>query len=230
MIAVAAPVRLALKIGSAVPTTVSVCVTLATFSTSSNVCVTPRLSMTSSRSSLLNPDNAAMTVYGPPMRMPGRKNCPLALVTASYEVPDGTWIAVIDTPGTTEPEASFTTPVIAAVVTPCADARAGSPNSVMAHSTASATSPTRNTYGLFISSSPDLKAHRNLLTVASTCRVRATFGKHGRKTWSRRWPVTVASRGRSIEQIRVTGAATGLERRAEHALDRRTRTDLSTEP
>src|SRR5438132_14162643 len=50
------------------------------------------------------------------------KNRPSACVTASYVVPDGSWTAAIVAPGISAPWASLTTPVIEAVVTPCAAA------------------------------------------------------------------------------------------------------------
>src|SRR5258706_15811690 len=52
--------------------------------------------------------------------MPGMVNRPSDCVTASYVVPEGTCTATMLAPGMTAPCASLTTPVTAAVVTPCA--------------------------------------------------------------------------------------------------------------
>src|SRR5262245_47401877 len=118
--AVAAPVCVELKTGSLCPTTVIVSETAATFSVNSRSCATPSASVSAFFTSEVKPVSCAVTVYGPPTRIPGIVNRPSPCVTASYDVPDGSCTAVIETPGMTPPEASLTTPVTAAVVTPCA--------------------------------------------------------------------------------------------------------------
>ncbi len=68
---VAAPVRVELNTASAVPTTVIVSATAATFSAKSRSEVTPRFSETLFFTSVVKPCSVAVTLYGPPIRMPG---------------------------------------------------------------------------------------------------------------------------------------------------------------
>src|SRR5438552_16913760 len=78
------------------------------------------------------------------------KNRPSACETVSYVVPDGSWTATIAAPGITAPWASRTTPVIEAVVTPCA----ASVPALRAHANNAATAQTiRDLIGQFIASS-----------------------------------------------------------------------------
>src|SRR5204863_2560839 len=61
----------------------------------------------------------AVTRYGPPIRMFGTLYAPPARVTARYCVPLGTWTATIVASARGVPSCAATTPLIAAVVTPC---------------------------------------------------------------------------------------------------------------
>src|SRR5262249_59793523 len=87
--AVAAPVCDVLNTGSLDPTTVIVSEIVATFSENSRSCATPSDSERLFLTSVVNPLNCAVTVYGPPTRMPGIVKRPSPWVTASYDVPDG---------------------------------------------------------------------------------------------------------------------------------------------
>ena len=120
---VAGPVRPELNTASAaVPTTVTASDTPAIFSWKDRSRPMPRLTVMLSWTSGLKPESSAVILYGPPTRIPGMTNRPSPCVTASYFVPDGTWTAVTDAPGTTAPCASRTTPAIDPVVTPWANA------------------------------------------------------------------------------------------------------------
>src|SRR5712692_1351418 len=140
MTAVAAPVCDVLKTGSLVPTTVMVSAMVATFSENSMSCVTPSDSVRPLFASVVNPLSCAVTVYGPPTRIPGIVNRPSPCVTASYDVPEGWWTADTVAPGITPPDASLTTPAIAAVVTPWAWATLAGRST--AQQLSSATAPT----------------------------------------------------------------------------------------
>jgi len=78
LIAVAAPVRWELNTGSATPTTSTVSATAATFSAKSTSCVMPSDRAMLSLLSSVKPASDAVTLYGPPTRMPGMKNRPSA--------------------------------------------------------------------------------------------------------------------------------------------------------
>ena len=81
--AVAAPVCVELNTGSLRPTTVTVSAIVATFSLNSRSVAVPRLTVTFSFTSLLNPVRDAVTLYGPPTLMPGRLKRPSPWLTAS---------------------------------------------------------------------------------------------------------------------------------------------------
>ena len=51
----------------------------------------------------VKPVSDAVTVYGPPTRIPGMTNRPSACVTASYVVPEGSCTASTVAPGITAP-------------------------------------------------------------------------------------------------------------------------------
>src|SRR3954470_4840491 len=121
--AVAAPVRPELNTGSLCPTTVMVSATLAILREKSRSWVTPRLTDMLFFASDVKPGSDAVTVYGPPTRMPGITKRPSACGTASWVLPEAWCTATTVAPGITAPCASFTTPLIAPVVTPCALAR-----------------------------------------------------------------------------------------------------------
>ena len=91
---------------------------VATFSENSTSWATPSVKVIPFFASVVKPLSCAVTVYGPPTRMPGIVKRPSPCVTASYDVPDGWWTALTVAPGITPPDASLTRPVIAAVVTP----------------------------------------------------------------------------------------------------------------
>ena len=80
---VAAPVRVELNTGLDSLVTVTVSATVATPRLNDKSCTTPRVSVIAVCSSERNPDNAAVTLYGPPMRMPWIEKRPSADVTAS---------------------------------------------------------------------------------------------------------------------------------------------------
>src|SRR5437016_7690065 len=71
----------------------------------------------------------AVTRYGPPTRMFGALYAPPARVTARYCVPLGTCTATIVASARGVPSCATTTPLIAAVVTPCPH-RGRKPNAV----------------------------------------------------------------------------------------------------
>ena len=73
------------------------------------------------------PTYATVTLYGPPTLMPGIENRPSARVTASYVVPDGSWIAITLAPATGSCWVLVTMPVTAPVVTPWANSVLGWP-------------------------------------------------------------------------------------------------------
>src|SRR5881396_1224366 len=77
----------------------------------------------------------AVTRYGPPTRMLGTLYAPPARVTARYCVPLGTCIATTVASASGVPSWAATTPLIAAVVTPCADSTAGTPSNANSTST-----------------------------------------------------------------------------------------------
>ena len=76
------------------------------------------------------PTYATVTLYGPPTLMPGIENRPSARVTASYVVPDGSWIAITLAPATGSCWVLVTMPVTAPVVTPWASACSAGHSSV----------------------------------------------------------------------------------------------------
>ena len=82
-IAVAAPVRAELNTGSDSATTVTVSDTATVRSVSVKSAATPRLTNTSLVTDGWKPSSDAVTVYGPPTRMPGIENRPSSRVTAS---------------------------------------------------------------------------------------------------------------------------------------------------
>ena len=106
--------RFELKIGLVAPTTVMVSVMLASSSVNVRSCTTPSPKLRLFCAGDRNPVSAAVTVYGPPTRMPGIRSLHHACVTASYVVPDGWCTAVTFAPGTTAPCASVPAPVDAA--------------------------------------------------------------------------------------------------------------------
>src|SRR5947199_213331 len=77
----------------------------------------------------------AVTRYGPPTRIFGTLYAPPARVTARYCVPLGTCTATIVASARGVPSCAATTPLIAAVVTPCADSTAGTPSNANGTST-----------------------------------------------------------------------------------------------
>ncbi len=83
VIAVAAPVCVELKTASLVPTTVTVSATAAGFSEKLRSSATPSDSVMLLWTSVANPVSEAVTVYGPPTRMPGMTNRPSPWLTAS---------------------------------------------------------------------------------------------------------------------------------------------------
>ena len=126
--AVPAPVRSELKIGSALPETVTV----------SAIATVPSVSATSARdaeaqkhvlrrSAAGSRSSVGRHVVGPPTRMPWIENRPSACVKASYVDPDGSCTAVTVAPGTASPWASFTMPAMELVVTPCAETHRARP-------------------------------------------------------------------------------------------------------
>ena len=125
-----APVREELNTGSTCAVTViSSCTAIGCTENRRSV-PTPRLTMMSTCVSGVNavppaPTYATVTLYGPPTLMPGIENRPSARVTASYVVPDGSWIAITLAPTTGSCWVLVTMPVTAPVVTPWAwDVRA----------------------------------------------------------------------------------------------------------
>src|SRR5205823_3815474 len=95
----------------------------------------PRLRKTPSWAWDLYPMRVAVTRYGPPTRMLGTLYAPPARVTARYCVPLGTCIATTVASASGVPSWAATTPLIAAVVTPCADSTAGTPSNANSTST-----------------------------------------------------------------------------------------------
>ena len=130
-----APVREELNTGSTCAVTViSSCTAIGCTEKTRSV-PTPRLTMMSTCVSGANavppaPTYATVTLYGPPTLMPGIENRPSARVTASYVVPDGSWIAITLAPATGSCWVLVTMPVTAPVVTPCASACSAGHSSV----------------------------------------------------------------------------------------------------
>src|SRR5262245_856868 len=119
---VAAPVARELNTGSVPAVTVISSVTLATFKVRFKSLATPSARKTSLVVWGWNPLSETVTVYGPPMRMPGMSNLPSPREVASYFVPDGSCVATTLDPGTGCCCASLPTPVTPLVAPPCARA------------------------------------------------------------------------------------------------------------